>query len=282
MSNKLPTIISLFSFGHSQDYQTKNAYDLACYLSREKSDKILLVDCDNQLSASLLFLGDNFNEFYSKENDTIFDGLKPVIYALFEEIKPLKCVQHNTYKNLFLLPGSEKIYEYENALRSSSSLDVPALKNIKGALYDLVLKTAKSIGAKYIIFNAGLLSSELSRNLFLITDGVILSLKNDEYFNISLKTFTNFFKKWSKEAQAVHGDCLNSAYPMPLKKAKEFITCIVDGGITAKKEDIIKNTLSQNMLSNKIVNYAQDIKYFDDIADITITIYYGRFYFYKI
>ena len=95
--------------------KTTLCYNLATKFA-EKGYKTCLIDLDPQCNLSRLALGDYFdNNLFSGNIKNIYDVLKGVIVGGSDIDTKIEFQKLNN-PNLFLLPGSLKLSEYENQL----------------------------------------------------------------------------------------------------------------------------------------------------------------------
>lgn len=83
---------------------------------------------------------------------TLKNALAPAFEARPELIKPVDCIKVKNNDNLFLLPGSFEITEFEVQLGVSFQLtsSFTTMRNLPGSFYYLITKTAEKLNADYV------------------------------------------------------------------------------------------------------------------------------------
>jgi cellulose biosynthesis protein BcsQ len=99
--------------------KTTLAYNVAVKFA-EMGYKTVMVDLDPQCNLSRLSLGDSFeNSLFSGVQKTIYDVLRGVVVGGSDIDKSVSFEKVGKNNNLFILPGSLKLSEYENSLISA-------------------------------------------------------------------------------------------------------------------------------------------------------------------
>lgn len=99
--------------------KTTLAYNTAVKFA-EMGYKTVLVDLDPQCNLSRISLGNTFEEnLFSDSQKTIYTVLQGVVRGGADIDKSVKFEKIGTSNNLFILPGSLKLSEYENSLISA-------------------------------------------------------------------------------------------------------------------------------------------------------------------
>lgn len=156
----IPSIaLNAFKGGVSK---TTTSFNLAWYFTGRNA-KVLLVDLDPQCNLSQLFLedqGEEVSDRVFRENrpdapEEPFVNIGEGLTAMTNS-QPLPSVQtlcHSKNKNLYLLAGSLSVTDYEENLAVSETMKASFTKNIPGALYHLIQKTARECGADLIVID---------------------------------------------------------------------------------------------------------------------------------
>jgi cellulose biosynthesis protein BcsQ len=190
----------------------------------ELGKKVLFVDADSQCNLTLTVLGDdNYEKFY-RENPkrNIKNALSAAFMALPELIKPVECIQVKDSQNLFLLPGSFEITEYEVQLGVSFQITntFTTMKNLPGSFNYLIEKTAEKYDAEFVLIDMNPSLSAINQDLILSSDYFIIPTAPDFFSNMALKSLTRIlpnWERWAKDARILFED---ATYPLPQKSPK--------------------------------------------------------------
>ena len=156
---------NLFKGGVSK---TTSLFNVAWYLAASRGIKVLLVDTDAQCNLSQLFLASAdentlANVFrtpaWNEELQTAVRDETPVLNLMEGLISVMngdtmlasyvQTHQHTHCNNLYLLPGSMYIGEYEESLSFIESGKNMG-RNVPGACFEIVQRTARSVGAQVV------------------------------------------------------------------------------------------------------------------------------------
>jgi len=190
----------------------------------ELGKKILLVDADSQCNLTLTVLGDDHYEKFYQDNPkrNIKDSLSSAFNALPELIKPVECVNVKGKHNLFLLPGSFEITEYEVQLGVSFQITntFTTMKNLPGSFNYLIEKTAEKYKVNFVLLDMNPSLSAINQDLILSSDFFIIPTAPDFFSNMALKSLARIlpnWERWAKDARILFED---ATYPLPLKSPK--------------------------------------------------------------
>lgn len=203
--------------------KTTSVYHLGWMLTN-KGKRVLLVDTDSQCNLTLTVIGqDNYEEFVTNHpNNNIKSGLSAAFESKPELIKPVECVQVKDNKNLFLLPGSFEITEYEVQLGVSFQLTnaFSTMKNLPGAFYFLIKKTAEKVNADIVLLDLNPSLSAINQDLIISSDYFILPTSPDYFSEMAIKSIARVlpnWEKWAKQSRALFED---ATYPLPINTPK--------------------------------------------------------------
>lgn len=253
--------------------KTTSVYHLGWMLTN-KGKKVLLVDTDSQCNLTLTVIGqDNYEEFVNAQpHNNIKSGLAAAFESKPELIKPVECVQVKDNENLFLLPGSFEITEYEVQLGVSFQLthSFTTMKNLPGAFYYLIKSTAEKIGADIVLIDLNPSLSAINQDLIISSDYFILPTSPDYFSEMAIRSIARVLPNWEKWAKNARDLFQDATYPLPMctpkflgytvndftiydeKPAKAFANVIqkID---TTVKELLIPSLENANMLLPKAI-----------------------------
>ncbi|MEY4927385.1 MAG: hypothetical protein RI894_1821, partial [Bacteroidota bacterium] len=190
----------------------------------EQGNKVLLIDADSQCNLSLTILGnDKYESFYENENkNNIKDAVAPAFRAATKSIEPVECIKVNGNENLFLLPGSINLSEWEVALGVSFQLSNTfyTMINLPGALNYLIEETGKKYNADYILIDMNPSLSAINQALLVSSDYFIIPTSPDYYSIAAIKSLAEVLPKWENWGKKARHIFEESAYPLPLNTPK--------------------------------------------------------------
>jgi cellulose biosynthesis protein BcsQ len=203
--------------------KTTSTYHLGWMLTN-KNQKVLLVDTDSQCNLTLTVIGqDNYEAFVTEHpHNNIKSGLSAAFESRIDIIKPVECMQVKNNENLFLLPSSFDITEYEVQLGVSFQLtnSFSSMKNLPGVLYNLIKKTANEINADIVLIDLDSNLSAINQALMVSSDFFILPTVPDYFSEMSIKSIARVlpsWEKWAKQARVLFEDAI---YPLPVNTPK--------------------------------------------------------------
>ncbi len=208
-------IISVFSHKGGVG-KTTSVYNIGWMLS--KKYRVLLVDGDSQCNLTQMFLGDEFDSYYTDEStkgQNIKTGVDPALYARPEAIKPVSCPKSPHKDNLFLMAGNYELSELENSLTLAMIADVPTLFNLPGALYQLISKSAEQINIDYVLIDMNPSLSMINRNLFLMSDAFIIPTSPDTFSKRALESLAKHLPAWATKWEEKKSAFVDAQYRLP-------------------------------------------------------------------
>lgn len=243
----------------------------------QKGKRVLMVDTDSQCNLTLTVIGEqNYETFVSKNpTNNIKSSLEAAFEAKPELIKAPDCVKVKEKENLFLLPGSFDITEFEVQLGVSFQLSnsFSTLKNLPGSLYYLFQKCAEKLEIEYILIDLNPSLSSINQGLISSSDYFILPASPDYFSQMAIKSMARILPQWENWAEEARKMFSLSIYPLPNLKPKFLGYTINDftirnkqpaaafGEIIAKIDKTVSETLYP-ALSN--VNMTLDMKEYQD------------------
>jgi len=247
-------------FNHKEGVsKTTTVYNLGWKLAG-LGKKVILLDSDSQCKLSLTILGDEYETFYENNpKRNLKEALSSVFMAKPELIKPMECIKVKDNKNLFLMPGSLDITEYEVNLAVSFQITntFTTMKNLPGAFNYLIEKTAEKYEADYVLIDMDSSLSAINQALFLSSDYFIIPLAINFFANMVLKTLSKIIPNWEHWAKITRNLATDEAYQLSQNPPK-FIgytlnnfSNINDGTLqTEQISNDIKNTVEQLFIPN--------------------------------
>ena len=193
------------------------------WMLAQKGKRVLLVDADPQCNLTGLILGykgpGEFERFYEKGQDNLWNGLRPAFESRPEPLKAVNCVAVKEDLPLFLLPGHLRIAEYETTLGIAQELSasIQALRNLPGSLSYLLNLTARKYEAEYVLIDMSPSLGPINQNL-LMTSHAFIVPTNPGYFSVmAIESLSNVLPQWGdwvSRAQSL-SVLKESAYPFP-------------------------------------------------------------------
>jgi len=209
--------------------KTTTAYSLGWMLT-EKGKRVILVDGDSQCNLTSLLLGDDeFEQFYIKHPEcNIKHALSPAFDAKPFMIESLECVQAKGKENLFLIPGSFELSEYEVSLGVSFTLSetMGTLKNLPGSFAFLISKTAEKYNADYVIIDMDPSLSAINEALLVSSDFFIIPTAPDSFSNMAVRSLAKILPKWEAWAVRARDVFAGAYYPLP-KETPKFLGSVI-------------------------------------------------------
>jgi chromosome partitioning protein len=248
--------------------KTTSVYHLGWMLTK-KGKKVLLVDTDSQCNLTLTVIGqDNYAEFFtSHPHNNIKSGLAPAFESKPELIKPLECVKVKDNENLFLLPGSFEITEYEVQLGVSFQLTntFSTLKNLPGAFHYLIKETAEKINADIVLIDCNPSLSAINQDLIISSDYFILPTSPDYFSEMAIRSIARILPNWERWASQSRELFKEATYPLPMntpkflgytvndftirnQKPANAFQSVIDKIDTTVREILVPNLAKVNML----------------------------------
>ena len=243
--------------------KTTTTYHLGWKLS-QKGKRVLLVDADSQCNLTLLAIGqDQYKDFFEKNP---VGNIKSYLSYAFEsrpELIPSSakdCISIKQQRNLFLLPGSFDITEFESQLSVSFQLSnaFTTMKNLPGSIYYLLRETAEELKIDYILVDLNPSLSALNQDFIVSSDYFIIPLSTDYFSLMAIKSIARVlpsWEKWAKNARKVFND---SIYPLP-KQTPKFLGYTNNDFTTSNNKpakvytemfDKIKKTVTNELVPN--------------------------------
>jgi chromosome partitioning protein len=218
--------------------KTTILYHLAWKFAQKKK-KVLMVDADSQCNLSTLSLGeDDFISHYEKHpNDNIKSGLVPAFEARPKLIEAVYCPTIGNDPNLFLLPGSFEITEYETQLSVAVNFNVTFLTmtNLPGSFYKLISACADKYKVDYVFIDLNPSLSAINQTLLFSSNYFIVPCGVDYFSKQAIKSLSKVLPNWSNWYNKAQIHFKDSVYPLPDFSAK-FLGYTVNNFNTRSKK----------------------------------------------
>ncbi|MCI5218978.1 MAG: ParA family protein [Candidatus Electrothrix sp. LOE2] len=209
--------------------KTTSVYHLGWMLTK-LSKRVLLVDGDSQCNLSILTMGEKGFEAHleATPENTIKELLKPAFKGQPKLLEALDAIQVKDNNNLFLIPGSFDLTEYDVALGMSFgfSESIGTLANLPGSFNYLIKKYEEKYNIDYTIIDLNPSLSAINQTLFLTSDYFIVPTSCDYFSKLAIKSLRNIlpsWEDWAKKARKIFHD---SSYPMKSSTPK-YIGAII-------------------------------------------------------
>lgn len=200
-----------------------------------KKKKVLLVDCDPQCNLTGMFLGftgiEDIEAYYKKDGiRNIRDGLAPAFESKPVPLKPVTCESMKGQKNLFLLPGSIRLAEYETTLGIAQELSgsLVTLQNLPGSISHLLEITAKQYKIDIIIVDMSPSLGPINQNILATSDFFLVPMAPDYFSVMATDSLASVLPKWKDWLERALANSIfkSATYPLPDRNPR-FLGTIV-------------------------------------------------------
>ena len=204
--------------------KTTTTFNLGWMLA-SKGKRVILVDSDPQCNLTGMALGEEteedearIQEIYNTTSN-IKTGLAPAFESQPRAIEAVDCIRIQDRDDLFLLPGHVGFAEYEVTLGIAQELSgsIQALKNLPGAINDLLEKTAIKFNADYILIDMSPSLGSINQNLLMISDFFLVPTTADFFSVMAIDSLSKVLPRWYAWAKSASSlQTLKEAnYPFP-------------------------------------------------------------------
>jgi len=213
----MATIITFFNHKGGVG-KTTILYHLAWKFA-QNGKKVLMVDADSQCNLSTLSLGEEaFEEHYQKQPvDNIKSGLAPAFESRPKLIEAIYCPNVGANTNLFLLPGSFDLTEYETQLSVAINFNTTFLTmaNLPGSFYKLISACAEKYKVDYVFIDLNPGLSAINQTLLFSSDYFIMPCGVDYFSKQAVKSLSNVLPNWANWSVKAREHFHDSVYPLP-------------------------------------------------------------------
>ncbi len=227
--------------------KTTSVYHLGWMLTN-LGKRVLLVDGDSQCNLSILSMGaDGFEQHLENTpKNTIKELLKPAFKGQPKILEALDAVQVKNNDNLFLIPGSFDLTEYDVALGMSFGFNdsIGTLANLPGSFNFLIRKYEEKYNIDYTIIDLNPSLSAINQTLFLTSDYFIVPTACDYFSKLAIKSLSKILPSWEAWAEKARNVLSESSYPLK-KETPTYLGSIIQrynirsGEATQANQDII-------------------------------------------
>jgi chromosome partitioning protein len=233
--------------------------------------KVLLIDADSQCNLTKIVLKEGYESFYEKHpQQNIKSALSVAFEAKTTVIESLECISIQERDNLFLMPGSFDISEYEVQLGVSFQMSnsFTTMKNLPGALNYLIKKTAERYDAEYVLIDMNPSLSAINQALLLSSDYFIVPTSPDYFSKMALESLSKILPQWERWAKVSREMFSDSSYPLALNTPK-FLGYTINNytlrkGEPAKAFDTIIREIDQVVVNKFIPQLKRSDMLLDD------------------
>ena len=190
-----------------------------------KGKRVILVDTDPQCDLTRIMLDKDTEEDEARSQriygtiPNIKSGLAPAFESQPKAIEAVDCIPVQGCGGLFLLPGSLEFSEYEVPLGIAQEIggSVQSLRNIPGAIADLLNKTSDKFNADYLLIDMSPYLGSINQNLLMTSDFFIIPTIGDFFSTAAISSLSRVLPKWYAWGKAASSLQIlkNSTYPFP-------------------------------------------------------------------
>ena len=227
--------------------KTTSVYHIGWMLTK-LGKRVLLIDGDSQCNLSILTMGEEGFEKHVRENpkNNMKELLKPAFKAQPKPLEALDAIQVRENENLFLVPGSFDLTEYDVALGMSFGFNdkIGTLANLPGSFDFLFQKYEEKYKIDYTIIDLNPSLSAINQTLLLTSDYFIIPTACDHFSKLAIKSLKNILPKWEDWAKKARDTLRESSYPLK-KSTPKYLGAIIqrynirNGEATQANQEII-------------------------------------------
>ncbi|MEH2164234.1 MAG: AAA family ATPase [Nostoc sp.] len=225
--------------------KTTTTFNLGWMLA-SKGKRVILVDTDPQCNLTGIALKEETEDDEARiENiyntrSNIKTGLAPAFESQPRAIEAVDCIPIEGQEGLFLLPGHVGFAEYEVTLGIAQELSgsIQTLKNLPGAISDILEKTAKKFNADYILIDMSPSLGAINQNLLMTSDYFLVPTTADFFSVMAIDSLSRILSKWCSWARmaSVNPILKEATYPFPEFNLKFLGTIVQNYRIIRGKE----------------------------------------------
>lgn len=210
--------------------KTTSTFHLGWSLA-DHGKRVLIVDGDPQCNLTELFLGVDFENYYRDPNTkshNLKDGSEAPFLGLNTPITPIECVRSSRQPNLYLLPGSLSLAEFESQLNMAMTVPaaLPSMSALPGAMNALIDSVVNRYEIDYVLIDLNPGINSINKALVLCSDGFIIPSNPDIFCNMAIKVLKTILPQWVMWKRSNLEIFNSSSYPLPYNTPK-FLGAIV-------------------------------------------------------
>jgi cellulose biosynthesis protein BcsQ len=242
--------------------KTTTTFNLGWMLA-SKGKRVILVDTDPQCNLTGIALKEETEDDEARietiynTHSNIKTGLAPAFESQPRAIEAVDCIEIED--NLFLLPGHVGFGEYEVTLGIAQEISgsIHTLKNLPGAISDLLEKTANKFNADYILIDMSPSLGSINQNLLVTSDFFLVPTTADFFSVMAIDSLSRILPKWCAWARMASANPIlkEATYPFPEFKLKFLGTIVQNYRIRNGKETKAFQTWIEkveNTVTNKL------------------------------
>ncbi len=191
--------------------KTTTIFNLAVFLAKVSSKKVLLVDCDPQCNCTELFFcsTESFDDpDVQLPGTTIYEALKPRFDGDTAriDVKKVELAQSPGYSNLFLLRGDINFSRAEQNFSVAIAQAVTEAvheKNTYAVLTRMLRDIASLHKFDYVLCDVGPSAGSITRMVILACDGVFIPTTPDRFSFQAVQGMGSIISDWLSRHEAV-------------------------------------------------------------------------------
>lgn len=191
--------------------KTTTIFNLAAYLAKVESKKVLLVDCDPQCNCTELFFcsTENYDDpDASLPGTSIYEALKPRFDgdAARIDARKIELSLSPVYSNLYLLRGDINFSRAEQNFSVAIAQAITEAvheKNTYAVLTRLFRDLASLHGFDYVLCDVGPSAGSITRMVILACDGVFIPTAPDRFSYQAVQGMGPIISDWLSRHEAV-------------------------------------------------------------------------------
>ncbi len=239
--------------------KTTSVYHIGWMLTN-LGKRVLLVDGDSQCNLSIIAMGKEDFEAHleATPDNTIKELLKPAFKGQPKILEAKKAVQVKDNNNLFMIPGSFDLTEYDVALGMSFGFNesIGTLANLPGSFNFLISKYEERYNIDYTIIDLNPSLSAINQTLLLTSDYFIVPTACDYFSKLAITSLKKILPAWENWAKTARGILQDASYPLKQETPK-YLGAIIqrynirNGEPTQANQEII-NAIRSEITNNFI------------------------------
>lgn len=235
--------------------KTTSTFHLGWALA-DMGNKVLIVDGDPQCNLTELFLGDDFEAYYldpARKTNNIKDGCSAPFLGLNTPITSIVCPRSARQPNLYLLPGSLSLAEFENQLNMAMTVPnaLPAMSGLPGAINALIEQVVAHYQIDYVLIDLNPGINAINKALVLSSDGFVIPANPDIFCNMAIKVLKTILPQWADWKNNNLPIFNQSSYPLPANTPK-FLGTIVQRFNIRNGDPVSAHQVNINEIENTI------------------------------